>query len=209
MKNRGGPQAGYTLCFHAHLPYVMLQQSVTSTLADRPHLLGGMPIRPHLLRFIQFRENLHGRDPLTVPGMSPLSVALGWQICKKKAYYADPVDALYRTHTAVLRFQVSPSMYSDNLRFVSASGVRRYEEFVSRCLTDHMLFLFTQAKAQRRPGKDVIEEFLLQSGLDDFIDFDAAKKAVFRLRVHRKLPPLRGHLQVRWRPEQLSFAFAV
>lgn len=180
----------------------------TSIAAPRPHLVSATPIRPHLLRYIQYRENLHGRQPLPVPGMSPLSIALGWHICKKKAYYLDPLDDLYRSHTSTLYFEVTPSMFAQNQRFVSATGLRRYEEFVSRSLTDHLLLLMLLAKAQRRAGKEVIEDFLRQSGLDDFIDFDAAKKAVFRLRAHRKLPPLWGHVQVRWQPEQLKFAFA-
>jgi len=147
-------------------------------------IIGHLPIRPHLLRYVEWREGLSPGHPVVVPGPSIIAVTLNLILVSKSALLlcSRTREACLAKCSARLRYQVTGRRYWHNHIFVTDDSALAFGEFLTALLHQDLLDLIIAGQRERRLEKEVIVQFMLDTGLDDFIEFDALKQAQFRYR---------------------------
>ena len=151
---------------------------------------GYLPIRPDLLKFIQWRENLAPDQALEVPGKGQISHYLATLIDFGKSLYFPGANRESREHPE----------HSAKLKFIAKPGLIDYTFFeyadkVAECFNVFLYHAWLEEQSRyvsiavnysaKLDAKDALEELRLASGMDDFRDSDADIKAYYRLRLHR------------------------
>lgn len=145
---------------------------------------GFLPIRPHLLRYVEWREGLSAGSPVQLPGPSLVATTLNLILVSKSRLLqsvASRTKALAQC-TSRLHYEVHGRRYWQNQIFVTDDAALCFSEFVHVLLHHDLLDRIIAGQRERTLEKDVIVQFMITSGLDDFVDFDAMKQAQFRFR---------------------------
>lgn len=147
-------------------------------------IIGHLPIRPHLLRYVEWREGLPPGQALAVPGPSIIAVTLNLILVSKTNMLLSGRcrDAKLAQCSARLRYQVTGRRYWRDHIFVADDSALAFGDFLTALLHQDLLDLIIAGQRERRLEKDVIVQFMLDTGLDDFMEFDALKQAQFRYR---------------------------
>lgn len=168
----------------------------SANASTRPAVQGYIPIRPDLLQFVRWRENLSPSpdSALRLPGQGA--------ICN---YLTDLIQfgrSLYLPATAIEREPLELSGLTARLRFECAAGFMdesffEYADLVAHYFND---FLHQQWKEEvdrwtaactysnpRLDRKDAIADLHRISGMDDFREVDSDIRANHRLRDYRQL----------------------
>lgn len=160
---------------------------------DTAPLLACVAVKPHLLRYVVWREHFPtSAHPLPVPGLGPVSAALDMVLVSENEYLRsiprESVDAL----GARLFYAVHGGARADYARrFVTDAGTAQFNRFLEQLLRDDLDRLIFEAKSAGRKEKEAIEVFLDRTGLHDMLDFESLKKSAWRLRAHRGAPIIR------------------
>lgn len=157
--------------------------------------LGRIAIKPHLLRYIQWREQFRQEDqPLIVPGLGPIAHVLSMLLVTDREYLdARPLTTV-EGFTATLHYRVVQRHTMEPRFYVTDEGTREFNRFLQQLLQDDLHFRIREAAARRIQEKDVIEDFLHSTGLDEWLEFDTTKKANFRLKQFRNGCPVQGYV---------------
>lgn len=163
--------------------------SIPSPSAPQPASRCCLPVKAHLLQYVVWRERLPAADtPIPVPGLGPIAAALDMVRTFDHVYLgAAPREAVDH-FTARLYYALDPS---ETRRFVADPGVILFNRFLDQLLRDDLFARILAGKSGGLQEKKVIEDFLTETRLDEFLDFESVKKAQWRLRVNRRVPTIR------------------
>lgn len=186
-------------------------------------------VRPHLLRFIAWREFLPDLNiPLLVPGIGPISAALDAVLvplleyrhsqsrCSVDEFGARLYYRISEKEKAAPRPSRSPQLplfstasvaevehrtVQRERRFVTDAGMARFNRVVEQLLLDDLArYILREKQHHARTETEAIYAFLDEVGISDLVEFDKAKKGAYRWRVHYNAPIIRGH-DLRPRPQ--------
>lgn len=153
---------------------------------------GMLPIRPDMLAFIHWRENLQPGEPLLLPGSGAISNHLASIIEFGKSMYFPGANRIAPDNaelTAKLKFSAAPGLIDCSF-FEYADLVAYYfNQFIVKHYLDS-LATFVQAATfynERLDSKDVLADFQRQTGVDMHREHDADIKAYYRLRLSRRM----------------------
>jgi len=155
---------------------------------------GRIAIKPHLLRYVQWREGLRDEhSALIVPGLGPIAEVLSILLVSDREYLnARPLTSV-EGYTAVLHYAVLERSTSPARRFVTDEGTRHFNRYLQQLLNDDIYFRAKEAARQRIQQKTVIEEFLAATGLDEWLEFDSMPKSQTRLKQLRSGASVQGY----------------
>jgi hypothetical protein len=151
-------------------------------------ITGRIRIRPHLLRYVAWREGLLlPEQPIIIPGVSPVTQGLDLCLVNKGGYLAAQLrreESRICEYDTWLHYQVSGSRYSHNYLFVTNPVAMAYNIFLHHLLHDDLRQRILHAQAAGVYEFQVIKDFIDDVGMADFRggDFDAIKKAQYRMR---------------------------
>ncbi len=159
----------------------------TST-ALRQTVTGCIPVKKHLLQYVIWRERLpDAGTPIPVPGLGPIAAALDMVLTFDHIYLDSAPSPVVDKFTGRLYYAVE----STDRQFVPDTGALMFNRFLEQLLRDDLNARILEGKTLGIQEKNVIERFLSETGLDEYLDFESVKKAQWRLRVHRRAPLIR------------------
>lgn len=151
---------------------------------------GMLPIRPDLLAFIQWRENIAPGEALQLPGHGAISNYLSSLITFGKSMYFPGANRMAPDNealTARLKFQAAPGLidcsffeYADLVAFA-------FNEYLYKHWIDSLATYIQSAMLynQKLDAKDLLADYMRQTGVDSYREMDADIKAYYRLRLSR------------------------
>lgn len=166
---------------------------VAITTPRRPNTFTGMiPVRPDMLAFVRWRENLAESAPLRVPGTGAISQYLYDLICFGKSMYFPGANRLAPECddlSARLKFEAEPGLI-DSSFFEYADLVAYYfNQYLYKNWLDSAATFVGAATLYCKglDSKDVLADYQRQTGVDAHRELDADIKAYYRLRLARGL----------------------
>lgn len=151
---------------------------------------GMLPVRPDMLAFIQWRENIAPGQAIRLPGHGAISTQLANIIEFGKYMYFPGANRMAPENedlTAKLKFVADPGLIDCSF-FEYADLVAHYfNQYLYKYWLDCMA-TFVQSAVFYAPGldsKDILSDFQRQTGVDMYREFDADIKAYYRLRLSR------------------------
>lgn len=162
---------------------------------------GWIPIRPHLLRYVQWREHLDAGAPIIVPGITPIAQALDLCLTNKTSYLTSTLrkeEPSAHEYTERLYYLVrGATRCRYNFHFVTAPQGMAFNIFLHHAMHDDLLRLIQAGQAAGQYEINIIRNFLEDTGMDDLINDESVKKAQYRLRKTKhyqvqKGRPIRG-----------------
>ena len=149
---------------------------------------GVLPIRPDLLKYVYFKENLPVGAPLELPGLGVIRgelhnlIAFGHGVfspftCERAEESLDPLSAR-------LPFVLHSAVYHDFFQY--ADHVAYYfNRFLQRLRMDDLTLRYQIAQELGVAGKDYISDIVTGLDFAEQKEFDAIIKAGYRLRKQR------------------------
>jgi hypothetical protein len=159
---------------------------------QKQYVRGMLPMRPDLLRFVQWRENLEASDYLTIPGKGFFSTYLANMIELAKSMYFPGAIRESRDnddYTAKLRFEAAPGLLDSTFFEYAHLIAIGFNNIVYQALLEEQCRYvgIAQTYSPGLDAKEALEHFRISSGLDEVRESDADIKATYRLRLHRGL----------------------
>jgi hypothetical protein len=152
-------------------------------------MIVSIPMKPHLLLYLRWREDLPLKTPYLLANRSPIGRHLSLLFCgKKRLHNGRPTYKVDRdTYTATLQVQL-PSDYVGAMRiFVPDSDVVAFNQYIHDCLHENLMDRISAAPANVQI-KEVIEDLIDDMDAWGEVDFETLKKANYRIRKSRGLP---------------------
>lgn len=154
---------------------------------------GSIKVRPYLAAYTRWRENLAPDQPLLVPGCSPIALALDLCLTNKTTYLASRAVGLPdEKYGARLRYTVAGSRDRDGFLFVTDAMALRFNSFLLHDLHNLLADRIFRAVADGGSEKLTLLGFMREVGIEELVEYDALKKANYRLRTHRGFSHGRG-----------------
>lgn len=161
-------------------------------------LSGHIAVRPSTLAYIKWREYLDANTPLLLPGRTPFASFLTTQfsLCAmfhSEGFFPPPPAPALSGFTARLPFELSGSLATHNIFQLIDFAAARLDTFCYDLMYDDLIREIILGKHQKAQEKTIVEDFLRDRGLEDDIQWDAAIKAVYRIRKGRDIPSFHGY----------------
>ena len=159
---------------------------------------GQIPIRPDLLQFVRWRENLAPDQPLSLPGHGAIAtyitdlIAFARSLCPPEKAGGEPGVDVDRVHivqlTARLRFEARPGLLDESF-FLYADLVAYYfNNFLAQHWREQVdAWSSVACFYTGMDRKDAITDLYEVSGMAVFREVDSEIKSDYRPRAHRKL----------------------
>lgn len=158
---------------------------------------GRIAIKPHLLRYVQWREGLRdAATPLVVPGLGPIAEVLAMLLVDDRTYLNSQPLRGVDAYTETLHYVISDRSMPSARRFVTDEGTLHFNRFLQQLLNDDIFFRAKEAEKARKQQKTVIEEFLQATGLDEWLEFDSLPKIQTRLKQLRSGASVQGYARL-------------
>ncbi len=147
---------------------------------------GWIPIRPHLLRYVEWRECLVAGHPIVIPGMTIIAQALDLCLTNKTSYLTSTIrreESRVHEYSGRLHYLVHGiTRCRYNFHFVTAQQGMAFNIFLHHAMHDDLLRLIQAGQAAGQYEINIIKNFLDETGMDELINYESVKKAQYRLR---------------------------
>lgn len=176
----------------------MSANNATPTL---PGVKGYIAIRPAMLQFLRWRENLQPGDALILPGKGAISIYLSELIAFARTLYnpANPLEVPdLPDYTARLHFQCAGAFIDESFFDYAALVSVYFNTFLYHLWLDEVDRYRAVAivySRDRLDGQDAIADLLRISGMEYFDELDTAIKRNYRLRDLRGMVHNRRRLK--------------
>lgn len=154
---------------------------------------GYIPITPKNLQYVRYVESLQPGDSLLIPSPTPIATYLENIFRLGKSLIA-PLWAPEYLHVesvesfgARLPFRVSGALAHPDLFIILAQVAYALDKQVDNWINEEAWHRVDMGMEAGLPEIYVLEMFLEQSGLEDYIELDSFHKANYRLRKRRGL----------------------
>ncbi len=135
---------------------------------------GWIPIRPHLLRYVEWRECLVAGHPIVIPGMTIIAQALDLCLTNKTSYLTSTIrreESRVHEYSGRLHYLVSGiTRCRYNFHFVTAQQGMAFNIFLHHAMHDDLLRLIQAGQAAGQYEINIIKNFLDQTGMDELIN---------------------------------------
>lgn len=160
---------------------------------------GFLPVQPHLLAYLQWKEGLAKGEYFQIPSQSPHAIVLSGYINLACSLIPDakkvPEKALKMDRfTGRLPFQVK-GLNEPDFFLVAAQIALQFDSYLYHAMQEELLTRVLIGMRFGMKEKTTIEEFLEETELNYYVNVDSFKRAQTRLRHERKVPILKGRLQ--------------
>lgn len=161
-------------------------------------LLGQIAVRPATLQYVCWREHLAEGQPISIPGKTPFSsfLTIQFSFCvmfHTEGFFPPPPAPTLTGYTARLPFEVSGALANTDIFQLIDFTAAKLDEFCYNLMYDDLIREIINGKYAQAHEKTIVENFLRERGLEDHVQWDAAIKAVYRIRQGRNFPSFRGH----------------
>jgi hypothetical protein len=161
-------------------------------------LKGHIAVRPSTLQYIRWREFLPEQSSLSIPGKTPFASFLTTQFSfcamfHSEGFFPPPPAPQLNGFTARLPFECHGSLATENIFQLINFTAARLDDFCYDLMYDDLIREIICGKYAKGHEKTIVEDFLRDRGLEDNIQWDAAIKAVYRIRKGRGITSFRGH----------------
>lgn len=152
----------------------------------------GMPMKPYLKHYVLWKENIGPDEILDLSeSQSEISWVLAGCLTNALKYNFDKHRKLSKAYSEKLIFAISPKRIQYNMIYFAPPQIRYFNTFVYRQLHHHLLDRVMRGQARGIPEVDIIWEFMYETGIEPYANFEALKKANYRLRKSKNLPSFR------------------
>jgi hypothetical protein len=167
-------------------------------MRDTKVITGHLAVRPATLEYVQWREFLAKKQPIQIPGRSPVASFLQTQLSfcvlfHSEGFFPPPPAPQLTGFTCHLPFEVHGSLATEHIFQLLDFTAARFEEFIVSLMWDDLTREIINGKHAKQHEKTIVENFLRERHLEDHIQWDAAVKAIYRLRKGRDIPTFRGY----------------
>lgn len=146
-----------------------------------------IPVKPHLLRFVEFQEELQHTEPLRLLGSSPTVTFIKSHLAYKEAYDYYHPDKSTELLTDSLSVIIPPRHFLRGNFHFTDHAVLHFDNFLNGRFNE---FLTTRVELFSALGfqqKDTILSFMELLNIDeDSAEFERIKKAVYRTKKSKK-----------------------
>lgn len=161
-------------------------------------LRGQLAVRPSTLHYIRWREFLDEGAPLRIPGKTPFASFLTAQLSfcvlfHSEGFFPPPPAPVLNGFTERLPFEITGPLASEDIFQLIDHTAAKLDDFCYDLMYDDLIREIICGKHARAHEKTIVENFLRERGLEDDVQWDAAIKAVYRIRQGRNIPSFRGH----------------
>jgi hypothetical protein len=150
-----------------------------------------IPSKPHLAKFVFWLENLESGQALNLSYGGIVAHTLRLFLTNKSAMLREDGAGAWsiREYKAVIPFQVTARMESFNSFYISRKSIVLFNQHLHVLFYEILLTRILNAKSKYGLNeKDVIYEFMKELDIEEDLTYDAADKAIDRLRVEKNLP---------------------
>jgi hypothetical protein len=150
-----------------------------------------VPIRPHLKKFVLYKENLSLDEALVVDdkrGYIPFFINL--ILCNKKTYHKYSNTKLPANYSDRLLIEFPVSHQLRNHIFLTNVNIKKLNNFIHKCFHDSLNQHIEQNCFSGSNIKESIYEYMSLLEIYDDISFETLKKGNYRFRKEKDLPPL-------------------
>jgi hypothetical protein len=161
-----------------------------TTYRPSPGYSGMLQVRPDMLAFVRWRENLLPDQPIQLPGHGAISNYLSDLIDFGKSMYFPGANRIAPDNamlTARLKFHAAPGLIDCSF-FEYADLVAHYfNQYLYKHWLDSQATFIGAATfySPKLDSKDILSDYMRQSGVDEYREQDADIKAYYRLRLSR------------------------
>lgn len=145
---------------------------------------GYIPMKPHLLKYIRYREGLAENKPMLIPDDNVISMYLDSLLTNKNAVREDKRHTM-TSYKAKLPIRFSNRAIKWNDIFFSATRVQNFNNYVHKLLVDDLVNRIIVSKKLGQQEKETINKFIFEADLYE-ITFSALQKASQRHRKRKK-----------------------
>jgi len=151
-----------------------------------------VPIRPHLKKFVCYKENIELSAPLEISDKSYITYFINIILTTKGRYNGHRKKAkIPDTYTESLLLRLQKFHYNQQVMFLTPSAIIRINGFLHRCFHDSLNQHIEGAYYERESSiKEAIYGWMSLLEIYDDITFDALKKGNYRFRKAKLLPHL-------------------
>lgn len=151
-----------------------------------------VPVKPYLLKFIQYIEGLGEGDVFDLNRKSLISDTLRRMFKYKKACLSSSLRDGYSASFPVL---VPPGIWNQGRFYLDQQAIHDFNTAVFYFFHEVLEFKLLEGTASGQERKQVIEDYMSLLGIDEDVDFDTVKKGNFRLRQPRpdRIEPRKKH----------------
>lgn len=145
---------------------------------------GYIPMKPHLLKYVRYREGLAETKPLPIPGDNIISMYLNSLLVNKTALRDDPRHTI-DSYTAKLPVLFSNEKLKWNQVFFTATRIQNFNNYVYRLMMDDLVERIITSKKLGQQEKVTINRFIHEVDLFE-ISHSGLTKASQRYRKKKK-----------------------
>lgn len=156
-------------------------------------LVGTLPVKPYLAKFVYSREYMEPGKALNLQNNSVISYTLKMLFTNKtnldESDYLS-YEKMNKEYTGEMRFKITSRMQAFSCFYISRKSITVFNQFLNRLFHEFLLSRIVEGVANGKDEKEIIFEFMRELDIEDDITFDAIKKANYRLRKSKKMPTI-------------------
>ena len=157
------------------------------------NLVGTIPVKPYLLKFVRHYENIEGGEALDLQNNSVVSYTMSLFFTNKTNIDHEDQQSyltLKKKYSAKLTFKISSRMKNFGKYFISRKTIVVLNKWLERLFHETLLQRILQGALEGKDEKQVIYDFLKELAIEEDVTFDQIKKANYRLRISKNYPDI-------------------
>lgn len=155
------------------------------------NLVGTIPMKPHLEKYVRRIENLSPGEAIDLTGVGIIRITLRHMLTRKSIILEEESTTSYKnfeaTYSAKLRYRISERMQTFSEFYLSKASIIYFNRFVHTLLHEELLIKIMEGITRGEKEKDIIYDFMRQVEIDELVSFDTLKRASTRLRNAKKI----------------------
>lgn len=151
----------------------------------QPAIRLDMPIKPYLLKFVRYIENLPDGEPLDLSQRGVTAATLKRMLSWKNE--ATPGEMFKGGYDAVLPVIIPPRNWQRGNWYINARAIKDFNDALNHLFHEMLNFKIMADVADGLEQKQSIEGFMLMLDIFEDIEYDTIKKANQRLRTDRNI----------------------
>jgi len=148
-----------------------------------------IPIRPHLKKFVHWKENIPIGTPMVVSNRTAISIFLNSFITTKVTYRRRDVSLNRDKYCDTLRLLITSRHVERSYMCFTDDVIIRFNRFVNHLMHETLNdFIELRNFQDNKYINDAIHHFMSELDIYDDITFEALKKGNYRFRKNKDLP---------------------
>lgn len=151
-------------------------------------LTGSIPIRPHLLKYVCWNENIKIGEAIDLKGGGNIAFILQMLLRGKlESISYDDRQSVGKDYTQSLYYVYPLRHLNEGRIFIDEKAILIFNQFLHKHFHETLNVLIIQNQKYGIKIESSIKDFMDMLGIEDEIEYDSLKKANFRLRIARNI----------------------